>query len=139
MNDITIRQGTRCRVYFIPGCLGYEGHPPYLADEGMRMQVTVVNLPGDHSVRGLFKSGLWSTGSRPREVSASAATSAPTGWSGSRSRCENTATVGRARAPGARAAPGSVPGADPALAEQAAVVVALAARGVRRRCAAGAC
>ncbi len=139
MNDITIRQGTRCRVYFIPGCPGYEGHPPYLAEEGMRMQVTVVNLPGDHSVRGLFKSGLWSTGPRPREVSASAATSAPTGWSGSRSRCENTATVGRARAPGARAAPGSVPGADPALAERAAMMVTLVAHSVRRRSVASTC
>ena len=58
MGNNAISAGTWARVRLHPGCLGDGRHPHHPAEDDMRVQVTVVGNPGDHSVFALYRGGV---------------------------------------------------------------------------------
>ena len=51
----TITPGTWARVRLHPDCPGDGRRPHHPAEEGCRVEVTVVDMDGDHSVFALYK------------------------------------------------------------------------------------
>ena len=60
--NITIQPGDWARVHHNPDCPGYRGHPHHPAEDGTRVQVSVVDADGqDHPIVGLYQGAPWAT------------------------------------------------------------------------------